>query len=90
MKSYICVGHFNNYQKLPSFKYLKTLGHDLEKLLEEIINNYFFEFDRPQFYHDDEFIRNNTELKELLYILSEFGKLSRYVCARPTTGHLIS
>jgi hypothetical protein len=78
MKAYVCIGHFNKHQKLPDNKYLKSLGHDLEKLLDEIIENYFIDFNRPQFNIDNEFICNNSDLKELLFILSEFGKLSRY------------
>lgn len=78
MKAYICIGHFHLYQKLPNFRYLKNLGHDLEKLIKKIINNYYFDFDRPQFYIDEEFIKNDPDLKELLFILSEFGKLARY------------
>lgn len=78
MKAYICLGHFHKYQKLPNSKYLKDLGHDLEKLLKEIIQNYYTDFERPQFDLDNEFIRTDAELKELLFILSEFGKLARY------------
>lgn len=78
MKAYICLGYFNKHNEFPNSKYLKGLGHDLEKLLKEIIDNYYFEFDRPQFAIDNEFIRTDSDLKELLYILSEFGKLARY------------
>ena len=78
MKAYICLGHYHKNEKLPNFKYLKNLGHDLEKLLNEIIENYYTDFDRPQFDFDNEFIQNDSDLKELLFILSEFGKLSRY------------
>lgn len=78
MKAYICVGHFHIHQELPNFRYLRSLGHDLEKLLKKIIDNYYFDFDRPQFDVDKEFIKNDADLKELLFILSEFGKLARY------------
>lgn len=78
MKAYICIGHFNKHGKLPDFKYLKNLGHDLEKLLNEIMHNYFTDYERPQFYTDKDFIETNSDIKELLFILSEFGKLSRY------------
>jgi hypothetical protein len=78
MKAYICIGYFNKYQILPNHKYIKALGHDLEKLLAEIKDNYFNDFKRPQFYADKDFIETNSDLKELLFILSEFGKLSRY------------
>ncbi|KXO01102.1 hypothetical protein LS48_01100 [Aequorivita aquimaris] len=78
MKAYICLGHFHLHKELPNFKYLKELGHDLEKLLSEIIDNYYFDFNRPQYDSDEGFIKNDSDLRQLLFILSEFGKLSRY------------
>jgi len=78
MKAYICVGYFNQKQKFPDDKHLRGLGHDLERLRTEITDNYFTDFDRPQFYIDKDFISSNLDLKELLFILSEFGKVSRY------------
>ncbi|MCB9034021.1 MAG: hypothetical protein H6553_09300 [Chitinophagales bacterium] len=78
MKAYICLGYFNKYQELPSFKYLKDLGHDLKKLLNEIIINFYHDFKMPQFIIDYKFITSDIDLKELLFILSEFGKLARY------------
>jgi hypothetical protein len=47
-------------------------------MLNEILNKYYIEFPRIQFNEDQEFIMNNSELKELLFIISEFGKLARY------------
>ena len=78
MKAYICIGYFNKNGVLPDFIYLKSLGHDLEKLLKEITNNYYYDYDRPQFDLDNKFIQTNEDLKKLIFILSEFGKLSRY------------
>lgn len=78
MKAYICIGHFHIHQVLPNFIYLKNLGHDLEKLLKKIIDNFYFDYHRPQFAVDREFIKSDMDLKELLFILSEFGKLARY------------
>ena len=78
MKAYICLGYFHKNQKLPDFRYLKNLGHDLENLLKEITDNYYYDFDRPQFDLDNRFICADSDLKELLFILSEFGKKSRY------------
>lgn len=78
MKAYICLGHHHKYQELPSHDYIRRLGHDLEKLLKNIVDNYYFDYDRHQFDVDNEFIQTDTDLKELLSILSEFGKLARY------------
>jgi len=87
MKAYICLGHFHKYQKLPNFKYIRDLGHDLEKLLKDIIDNYFFDYERYQFELDNTFIKEDTDLKELLAILSEFGKLARYYNFDLITGN---
>ncbi|BFM45148.1 hypothetical protein CFS9_37890 [Flavobacterium sp. CFS9] len=78
MKSYICLAYQNEKNQYPTFKYLKNLGHDLESLLKEIIDNYYFDFKQPQYKDDLEFLKNDVELKELLFIISEFGKKSRY------------
>lgn len=78
MKAYVCLGHFHKHGKLPNYKYLKKLGHDLEKMLNEIIENYYIDFNRPQFDLDNDFIQSDSGLKKLLFILSEFGKLARY------------
>lgn len=87
MKAYICIGYFEKEGTLPDFRYLKKIGHDLEKLLHEILENYFVDFNRSQFNTDKEFITGNLDLKELLYILSEFGKLSRYYNFDIITGN---
>ncbi len=78
MKAYICVGHFEKHSSLPNYNYLKNLGHDLEKLLKDILQNYYNDYGQPQFLSDKNFLNNNSDLKELLYILSEFGKIARY------------
>jgi len=78
MKAYICIGYFHKHGKLPDFNYLRKLGHDLEKLLKEIIDNYYIDFDRPQFDIDYDFLQTDSDFKKLLFIISEFGKLSRY------------
>lgn len=78
MKAYICVGHFEKYNTLPNFQYLKKIGHDLEKLLTEVKENYYSDYSPEQFKKDKEFLNKDTDLKELLFILSEFGKIARY------------
>lgn len=78
LKSYICLGYFDIHKKYPAPNYLKGLSHDLELLLKEILENYFTDYDRAQFDEDLDFLTKNSDLKELLYILSEFGKKARY------------
>ncbi|RSK43576.1 hypothetical protein [Hymenobacter perfusus] len=78
MKSYICIAYYNKNGILPDFNYLKKFSHDLEKILDEIKSQYYHKFERPQFEQDRMFIENDNDLKSLIYIISEFGKLSRY------------
>lgn len=78
MKSYICIAYFDKYNKFPNSKYLKDLRHDLKKLLNEILCNYYKDYERPQFNLDKRFLEKSKNLKESLHILSEFGKLARY------------
>ncbi|MBX0289179.1 YebY family protein [Hymenobacter sp. HSC-4F20] len=78
MKSYICLAYSNKNKKLPDARYLKKFGHDLELLLNEINQFYYLDYNRPQFNIDRTFILSNEDLKELLHIISEFGKFARY------------
>ena len=48
MKTYICLGHLHLHKKYPNPQYLLKLGHDLELLLNDILQHYFFEHDRKQ------------------------------------------
>ena len=43
MKTYICVAYFKQKNELPDFKYIKNLGHDLDKLLTEIVEKYYLD-----------------------------------------------
>ena len=78
MKSYLCLGYLDKHNQYPEFSFIKDLGHDLEKNLKLILSDYFIVENHPTLISDKEFLTNNAELKELLYILSEFGKLARY------------
>lgn len=79
MKAYICLGYYQKYGEFPEATYLRNkLGHNLEKLLNEITNNYYFDYSRPQFELDSQFLRTNSDLRELLSILSDFGRFARY------------
>ncbi len=78
MKAYICVALYEQKGKLPDFNYLKGLGHDLRKLLNEIIHNYYHDYKREQFISDKEFLTINEDFHHLLHIISEFGKHARY------------
>lgn len=55
-------------------------GHDILELKSQIINDYFsLRHEKYEFLLEDKnFISNDRDLKELLTLLSEFGKFSRY------------
>lgn len=78
MKAYICVAFYEQKGKLPDLQYLKGLGHDLDKLLREIIDNYYHDYSRQQFINDKEFLTGNEDFFHVLNIISEFGKHARY------------
>lgn len=79
MKAYICCAYFNIKKEYPSISYLRhSLGHDLNKQLDEILNNYFVKHSMRQFINDYDFLTTNINFKNLLTIISEFGKYARY------------
>lgn len=78
MKAYICVAYVEEHKTLPNSSYIKSLRHDLERLSSEIRSNYYIHYKPIQFESDWRLINDNADLKELLYILSEFGKFARY------------
>jgi len=78
MKAHICLGYFDQHGKYPDFKYVTGFSHDLEKLLKEIIEKYFIDAEYPVLKSDKDFLQNDIDLKEIMYIISEFGKLARY------------
>lgn len=87
MKSYICIAYFNTNNEYPSASYLsKSLGHSLEKLLDEIMTKYYDNRNIPVLKEDENFLLKDLQLKKLLYILSEFGKLARYYNFDVITG----
>ena len=86
MKAYICLAVFHKKNKFPESSYLRQLGHDLIKLLQEVNNNYFEDYSREQFKKDKLFLSSDRDLGELLHILTEFGKYSRYYNFEVITG----
>lgn len=78
LKSYICIAYFEKNKIFPNSNYLKKLGHDLEKLLSEIVLNYFDTKNHNLIIEEYNFLNENQEFKELLFIISEFGKYGRY------------
>lgn len=78
MKCYISVIHKSRNGAYPDPKMMRHLGHDLEKLLDEILSKYFGGLHRPIVKHDFAFISEQSSLRESVRILSLFGKKGRY------------
>ena len=78
MKCYIAVVRKGRDGAYPDMVAMKSLGHDLESLLETICTEHFGGTLRPLLQQDLEFIRTDPVLKECVRILSLFGKMGRY------------
>ena len=86
LKCYICLVYEAKEGRYPDHNMLKNLGHDLSKLNEEIIKNYFADNNRPALKEDLLFLKEDEKLKTILKILSEFGKYARYYNLDVVTG----
>lgn len=86
MKCYICLVYKARKGCYPDNNFLKNLGHDISKLKDEIVNNYFKDNNIPALKDDLEFLKKDAILKKILIILSEFGKYARYYNLDVVTG----
>lgn len=91
MKCHICFGAHEKTGKYPQFHELKKCGgcngHDLGELKKTILANHFKTRGIPALKEDLCFLSDNTELDHLIYLLSEFGKFSRYHNLDVVTAH---
>lgn len=82
MKCFICLGYYEIHKEYPDSKFLKRCGgrngHDLNELKNNILSNYFKNREIPALKIDENFLKDDSDLKELIYLLSEFGKYARY------------
>jgi len=78
MKSYICLGYYNVHNHYPELPYIKNLGHNLEALKNKILQEFFDDQNKYYLIKDKKFLSSDPEFKQLLFILSEFGKMARY------------
>ena len=65
---------------------MKSLGHDLENLLDRICKNYYGGTARPLIRQEYTFISTDPALHECIRILSLFGKKGRYYNLDIVTG----
>jgi len=82
MKCHICLGYYETNNTYPDSKYLKKCGgnkgHDLIELRNTILTSFFSVHNIPVLHDDLEFLKNDKDLEQLIYLLSEFGKYARY------------
>lgn len=82
MKCHICLGYHEQQGIYPDSKYLKQsggkTGHGLAELNEAILHRFFKTKSIPALEKDKLFLQRDEKLKELIFLLSEFGKYSRY------------
>ena len=78
MKCYISAIHEGRNGAFPDMKYMKSLGHNLVRLLDEICNKFYDGTSSPLIQQEFAFITTDKELRECIRILSLFGKLGRY------------
>ena len=78
MKCYMAAVHKGREGTYPNRMAMKSLGHDLESLLETICTKYYGGTQRPLVQQDLTFIRGDPVLSDCVRILSLFGKMGRY------------
>ena len=78
MKCYIAVVRKGRDGAYPDTAAMKSLGHDLESLLETICTEHYGGTQRPLLKHDLAFISTDPVLNDCVRILSLFGRMGRY------------
>ena len=78
MKCYISLVHHGRSGSYPDTAFMKSLGHDLENLLDSICKHYYGGTTRPLIQQEYTFISTDSVLHECIRILSLFGKKGRY------------
>lgn len=79
MKCYISLVIQGRTGAFPNVKAMKALGHDLQVLLDRVVNEYYGGTDTSSLLKaDHEFLRSDPTLNQCVKILSDFGKKGRY------------
>ena len=86
MKCYISLVYSGQYGSYPDKKYMKSLGHNLEELLERICADCYGGKVRPFVQREFDFITTDLVLRQCIRILSLFGEKGRYYNLDIVTG----
>ena len=86
MKCYISLVYNGKHGSYPDERYMKSLGHNLEDLLERLCTDFYGGKARPFVQREFDFIREDSVLRECIRILSLFGKKGRYYNLDVVTG----
>ena len=74
MKCYVLLIAEGRHGSYPNNAYVKHLGHNLQKLLELICNDFYGGTERPWVQRELDFIATDPVLHECIRILSLFGQ----------------
>jgi len=86
MKCYFCLVYKAKNGQYPDTSFLKNLGHDLQKLKQTLIDDYFPTNDIPILCDDLVYLREDPLLERIIHVLSEFGQKARYYNLDIVTG----
>ena len=75
MKCYILLIHEGTHETYPN---VSEFGHDLHCLVDTILRRYFGGTYQPEIKLDYKFLENDPTIREILNILTLFGKAGRY------------
>ena len=78
MKCYIVMVYDGQNGSYPESDYVRSLGHDLQKLLETICTEFYGGTERSLVRDDLAFVTTDSILLECIRILSLFGRKARY------------
>ena len=86
MKCYITLVYDGKHGSYPSNTYMKSLSHDLKRLLDRICTHYYGVAARPFVQRELDFINTDPILQDCIRILSQFGQKGRYYNLDVVTG----
>ena len=78
MKCYILLLYDGRHGSYPDNKYVKCLGHDLQKLVQRVCTEFYGGTERPWVRRELKFVTTDSVLQECIRILSLFGQKARY------------